>query len=120
MYRIIIQNGEQAESFYQEILRQLQRTQKPLSATLEVYQPIRTKDQNRLYHKLLELLAAEIGDTKESIRKEFEELYGPRYIGSLGVDVPKSCKHWTKAEMSDAIERIHWLAAHLGYVLPEP
>ena len=118
MYKQVIQNPKQAEKFYAEILRQLERTEKPLLAVLSKYEPQKTGPQNRFFHKLVGELAMEMGETPKDMKGALKETYGFRIaVGDSSLERLKSISHYNRKEMAYMIDRVYQFAAEQGIVL---
>jgi hypothetical protein len=82
--------------------------------------PIRTISQNKLYWSWLNLIADELGDTKEYYHDHFREKYLGKYCGKLG-DALFSTTTLDTKQFTDYLEKIRKFAHdELNIRLPLP
>lgn len=86
------------------------------------YKPPKTYRQMSKLHSMLHEIAAHTGDTFDSVRTDFKELYGPRETSKIDPSktYPRSWKKLSKEEAGALIERAYQLGAELGVVFQEP
>jgi hypothetical protein len=95
---------------------------KPWRVTVEPYRKSRSVEQNRLYWKILQLAADELGCDAEGIHDVARKKFLPPVFTEIKGEVHEGRPSTTKlnvGEFSDYIERVTaWLQVDLGLVLP--
>ena len=79
----------------------------------------RNLDQNAYYHKLLQIIADDIGDTLESVKFDTKIELGFYLESRNGNKIPESTATMSTKRMSELIDRLRmWSESVMGIYLP--
>jgi len=91
--------------------------------TIEQSKRYRSLDQNRLYWRILTIIAHEVGHTTEELHEAFKLMFLPRetvVIGNKSIEIPVSTTELSTAEFKEYIDRICTEAAEMDIVVALP
>lgn len=95
--------------------------QKPIQITISEVRGKRTIDQNALYWMWMDIIANNIGDSKEAVHQDMGYHFLPRIVSSqTGNSYPISTTKLNTKQMSEYMEKVRALSAGMGITLPSP
>lgn len=84
---------------------------------------IRTEQQNKYYHKLLDIICGHTGDTHMDLHTTLKCMFlsRPYVIGDKEYTIVGSTATLNSKNFSDYLERVfHWASSELDLTLPQP
>lgn len=90
---------------------------------VEEVKNFRSGNQNRLYWKYLEVIAADVGESPERLHTIFKGLYSPKVqmkFKDKSYMIPKSTTDMSVGEFVEYLIKVQSEAADLGVILPDP
>lgn len=132
MIEIVVDHPDRLEARASTLVKRIRAEwngTKPIVLTMKAWSPKRTRGQNNLYWRWMEVMAKEF--STEGLgsysREDMHEALAHKFLGSVTRHVlgetyqeRKSTTSLSKSEMSDYMRRVEAWAADMGCYLPVP